>query len=447
MKKLKKLKIKLKKISKKNPFILPIAIIVMLIVAIIFISLAPTIIQYITEGDIEDESDNILNYYDYSTFTIGEGLIWEEILYVHQDGNDDFGYDWEHAFTSINAAVARAQRTPFWTTLILVGSGTWDCFVPYYLNIDRNIIIIGTGVESTIFINSHNLATSVFRIESWFYGANFQVHFAEHDGIVVGENLRGFWHEPKAHLNNVHFNTNASAVAGDTGLSLETGEDGLYENLYFNGAMEPVIGINVSNTRLNTFNNLRFFLCDTSAIWFGHGGADFNHFETGYIFWSSIGIDLDFGDMNYFEDYFFNTCPIAIDDEQGNSLYINVHSDQETSHCVPIDMIGTTINTGVAANAWSVAWIEILGAAFNDMPYYITGFTFESNVAERYGIQLRDSIDLSIVTEGVYEGTGAVYIPIENSEFFSHGTSISGRCKSESGGDSIIIWVNYITLQ
>lgn len=454
MKKIKKLKLKIKKISKKNPFVLPITIIVILIIAIIGISLMPSIIQYIThEGDVVD--DDSTNIYDPWNFFLYDYSIWEEItgefeeiIYVHQDGsNETGGRNWDEAYTDLPSAIARAEGTEYWTTLILCGAGIWDVCTPTAQLIDRNIILVGAGRDLTTFINTHPLADSVFRTTWAFKGYRFTIRMSDAcDGIVVGQDWGYFDVKSDIRLENVMFTVNVSNNANTEGLRLENSELGKFNNLHFEGwCHAAVIAINISNSHDNDFSDIRIHHCKMGII-FTLNTSDYNHFDMIDIYNSSVGINIDAGNVQHFESLIFSLVGNPVDDEVGDSVWFDIQSDNLIGGIQPQDLVGVDVDTDIVANTYGVD-VLVCDAIDSDRPYYLVAILFEADAGERYGLRL-------------WEGIGYFYETVLESKFvnqmerwsielpniFNAHSRIYCSIKSETGGDDMDIWTELVAI-
>lgn len=443
---------KIKRKLKKNPTLLPILIIIVLIVAILCISFVPSIIQYITNegdgGDSGDILDNPWYIYDYSSYVTNYVQEeFEDVIYCHSDGdNTTGGYDWEHAYTDLPSAIAYAQGTPYWTTLILMGAGTWDVLQPEAQIIDRNIILVGAGRDVTIIRNTHPIARSVFLVQDLFRGYRFSVELEDTcDGIIVEENIIGGDYEPDVNLYDINFITNVTTILSPQGLALGTSHTGEFKKLNFFGLSHGTItAINISNSWNNMFEDINIFDLQVGIL-IEINASDNNIFRDIEIYNATLGIDIDAGNNQHFHHITFEEVLTAIDDEVGDSYWNNAHTDWELSAVSPDNLVGIDVDTNVAANVYGVDTM-IFDAIAIDIPFYLIAIIFEPDAQERYEIRLwNDGIYFfQTVVEGTIDQLNR--LEILNPIIFNAHSRIYCSIRSETGGDDMDIWVELIAI-
>jgi hypothetical protein len=444
---------KLKRFIKKNPFGIPIIVLSLIIILLIGLLVTPTIIQYITnEGDSGDEGDSdIINpwyLWDYATYvTTFVQEEWEEIIYVHQDGDNlTGGYSWDAAYTDLPSAIAYAAGTPFYTTLILVGAGDWDVCNPIAQVIDRQIILVGGGRDATRFLNTHPLATSVFKVEDRFSGYRFTVLFEDTcDGIVVENNIMGFMREPDINLKNVAFiPANVSVGGSPNALSLGPSNGGFFTDLHFDSlthACSPV-AINISGSFDNHFESVDIHGFKT-AIRFDLNNSDYNFFHTLMIFNGSIGIDINAGNYNHFHNVGLQYIGIPFDDEVGDSFLFDINVDILYAAVQPGDLTGVLVSTGGPANTWGANTLVYDGLT-NDAPFYLIAIVYEPNTAEKYGLRVSLDFGVSYIVDTIIEAKFANIaerFTFTLTRLFNAHSRVWISVKSESGGDDIDAWM------
>lgn len=442
---------KFKKSFKKNPYIAPVIILSILIVALVAILWIPQIIQYVTY-ETDDDSTTINDPW---SFLISDTYIWEEIygeyeeiIYVHQDGdNKTGGATWDDAYTDLPSAIARAQGTPFWTTLILVGAGEWDVCNPIAQLIDRNVILIGVGRDLTTFINTHPLADSVFRTTWTFKGYRFTIRLEDTcDGIVVGQDWGHLEINSDIRLENVLFTVNVTNNGAPEGLRLEQSTLGEFNNLHFEGFCHgAMIAINISESYDNDFSDIRIHHCKM-GIMFNLNSSDYNNFDCVDIYNASIGLNIDAGNHQHFHYIEFERVGTPIDDEVGDSHWFNIFSDNLIGSIQPENLVGVDVDTSVAADTYGTD-VLVCDALGSDTPYYLVAILFEADAGERYGLRL-------------WEGTGYFYQTVLEAKFvgqidrwtieipsiFNAHSRIYCSIKSETGNDDMDVWLEIVAI-
>jgi len=170
-----------------------VAILILLIIITSFIFLIPTITTLITNLT-ETDTDKDYNYYYY------DEIPYDFVMYVHKDGDNSNGETWETAYSTINIAFAKVSVDLDDKTIIFVGLGLFDVNVAYQLNITKNVKIVGSGRDATIFTNTHVQAEFVFNVTRYFK--------MEHCGILYSSTFSGinvYGDDSDVHLNHVKF--------------------------------------------------------------------------------------------------------------------------------------------------------------------------------------------------------------------------------------------------
>jgi len=445
----------IKRTFKKNPFLLPITVFGIIIVILLAFLITPSIIQYITyEGDSgggsSDDDTTIWNF-------VGGDSIWneivgeyEEIIYVHQDGdNSTAGASWSEAYTDLPSAIQRAAATPFWTTLILVGAGTWDVLQPVAQIINRNLIIVGAGIDSTIFINTHPTARAIFIVENDFSGYKFTIRYADTcDGIIAEDNILGGLFDPDLDLYDIRFETNVSNNGNPDALALGTSDHGKFLNLHFMGFCHGnPTAINISNSFHNSFNNIKIEDF-TTGIHINLNTSDQNYFHEIEIFNASIGLDIDAGNNQHFHHFTFEAVVIPIDDEVGDSYWFDVWTDVMLGTIQPQNLVGVDVDTNAVAALYGVDVLVLDALAF-DRPYYITAILFEPDANERYRLRLWDTFTGTYFYETVIEAKFAGQVDrwtLELPRIFNAHNRIFCSIMSETGNDQMLIWIEMVAI-
>lgn len=451
-----KMIVKIKKYFKKHPYILPISIIVLLLSGLLVVIFFPQISQYITyDGDIDDDSTTINDPW---SFLISDTYIWEEIygeyeeiIYIHADGsNETGGRNWEEAYTDLPSAIARAQGTPYWTTLLLVGRGTWDVSNPVTQLIDRNIILIGAHRDSTKFVNYHPTASSVFTLNRDFQGFRFSVMLGDTvDGIIIEDDL-GSTEKARVRLDNIRIHTNLTTIGNPGGL--ETGDTvsgGYFHNMLFSGRSHGpnTIAINVSSSRYNVFDNIIIDNFNTGILIEGNS-SDANVFQDVTIGNATIGIDIDAGNDQDFHHIEFRDVTTQVDDEVGDHTWNEIEVGIWDATIWPNNLIGVAVNADGVADTYGVETL-IHDCIACDEPFYVLAILFEPNAGEKFGIRLSNDFGATYFFETIIEAKFANQVDryvFSISRIFNAHSRIWCSVKSESGGNQILIWVEIIII-
>ena len=615
---------KTKRFLAKNHYYVPLIIIILLLVGIVFVCLSPFVYQYITnEGNIYGDDDTTTTY-------IYNDIIYDDGIFVHKDGDGSTGDNWEEGYTTLNKAISETSVDLDDKTIIFVGFGLFDVNVANCLLINKNVHIVGSGRDGTIFTNTHADAEYVLNVTRYFKAEHFAILYSSdlnginvygdsdahlihmkffddgegnyypatysfeddtvglipdgftiengggtaniietlggHDmvldifddeaadfmrvtqlftagnqesgtveywvrtddanleshtqfrddtlavGFFVGIRLDGFfyydggynvivggalddtWHQIRIDFEcgaggymdlaadtyyvyidgvrygafpfwNVQDDIGNICFQSDTPpadyhqfidaldyswerpnvLHLIGGGHGEFEDLHLGGENLNSIAINISESRHNHFWDIELHSCDTGINIIGDKAQN-NVFENIIIMESVIGLDIDGGAYQHFQDVHFEECDYAVDDEIGNSYWVDISSDNMLGAVTPSNLVGIVVNTNIAGDVYGVDTLVYDGTA-SDIPYYLIAVLFEPDVKEKYGLRLWQGI--GYFYETVIEAKFLDEIDrhtIEIPTFFNAHTAIYCSIMSETGGNDMDIWLEIVAI-
>jgi len=425
---------------KKDPYTaLLVSILILLIIVATFIFLLPSISNYITNlGDTTDidrdtDIDNRAYYYDLVEYT--------DRIYVHKDGDNSTGESWETAYSTFNMAYTSTSADLDDKTIIFIGLGLFDVDVAYQLNITKNIHIVGSGRDATIFTNTHDEAEYILNVSQYFKMENCEIYIDDEYGGIIASN-------ETVDIRLIHMLFTCEIGAGDVPhmLRLYNSSHGEFEDLHFDGEGEAIVGIFINGSYHNHFNDIEIFKCK-SGIYFDGITADENHFVDIRIYWCNPGIYIIHGNKQHFQDIKLEGCGSSIRDEIGDSYWLAIYTDIMLALVRPDDLVGIVVTTGGAGVYGADVLIYDASAAPVDVPFYVISVMFEPSSKERYGIRILEGATIFYTT--VVEAKSADEVnrlTLENPIILNSQDSIYCSVMSETGGDTVDVWIEIIWL-
>lgn len=372
------------------------------------------------------------------TSYFNKGMRYTDILYVSPDGDGSDGSNWEKAYATFPAAYTAASDDVNDFTLIYVSPGTFDFAVTGGQAIAKNVDIEGAGTGITIFKNTHATNTHVFSISKPCKISECTIYrMTTSHGIVLTSGAM-----PELH--NIIFDMGTEAAGAGTGLSMTSVNDGHFWNLDFHGDATNTIGIDINTSANNHFENINIADCAV-GVKIQNAASDDNSFHVVDFHDNILGLDIDAGNIQHFENVAFIGNTTNIDDEVGDSHWINVFGNFIVAS-LPQDLSGVTVADG-ASNAYG-SYVEIIAAATNDGPFRIVGATIEAEDSGHHAIRLSADNGTSYFYEFNIEATAAqsqrvaISLPAGTEYIFNKGTQITAAWKSSNGNSEVNkIWL------
>ena len=375
-----------------------------------------------------------------ATYTnyFNKGMRYTDILYVSPDGDGSDGSNWEKAYTTFLAAYTAASDDAQDLTLIYVGPGTCDFAVTGGQAIAKNIHIEGAGKAVTIFKNTHASNTHVFSVSKPFKISDCTIYrMTTSHGIVLTSGAI-----PEIH--DVIFDMATEAAGAGTGLSITSVSDGHFWNLDFHGDATNTIGIDLNTSASNHFENINIADCAV-GLKIQNAASDDNSFHKIDFHDNTLALDIDAGNSQHFEDITFIGNTTNIDDEVGDSHWININGNFIVAS-LPQDLTGVTVADG-AGNAYGT-YVEIIAAATNDGPFRIVGATIEAEDSGHHAIRFSADNGTTYFYELNIEATAAaaqriaISLPVGTEYIFNKGVQITAAWKSSDGNSEVNkIWL------
>jgi len=149
------------------------------------------------------------------------------------------------------------------------------------------------------------------------------------------------------------------------------------------GSPAHMAAIKVDQIARSQFQELRIHECAVGIQTVGVG-ADSNLFRILDIGECGIGLDLDEGNGQHFDDIWLHGNTINVDDEVGDHVWHKIHG-QFPMVVVPDDLTGVQVNCG-GVGAWG-ADTEIRAGALATKPFRVAAVNLDPSAAERYSIR------------------------------------------------------------
>jgi len=384
---------------------------------------------------------------DELTETQGPSIVGRAVtarLHVSPNGNNFDGSSWTNAYTTIQAALDAASTDVNECTLILVGINTgsnnydintagdptWSC----------NVIIMGSHRTWAKIKNTHASATSIMKLTGRvsLIDLNFNLHTGSVNGVIltgaafrvnrcqfVGHDLTGV----------------ATALHIDGATNLKHGK---IEDVYFVGHATYMTGLLLDNVQWTDVKKCTWHDCLT-GLQIVNTASDENFLHDLEFGDCATAIDIDAGNGQHIHHIDFHGNTTNIDDEVGDHYYYNNLHGEFSSQLLPDNFTGVSLGAG-AANVWG-SDTEVLSAASRDKPFRVNAISVEADATEKFRVRLSADSGSTFFVDFQMEGTAnankreSIQLPAGTGEIFNHGTRISGSCKSESGGNNAIVWV------
>lgn len=370
------------------------------------------------------------------------GMAVTKTLYVSPNGTSQDGLTIATAYQTIQEALDAASTDGDDLTLILISphSTNYDINTTGDPSWSANVVLMGSFRNWAKIKNTHASASSIMKLTGkvGIYNLNFNLGSGSGNGIIlthggysldccqfVGEDLTGA----------------ATAIHIDGATTIK---HGCISNVHIDGHITHMKGILLDNAKHNHLEHLHIAECLT-GIQIINSNSDGNIFEEVYIGNCALGIDIDAGNGQHFHDIDFYNCIRNIDDEVGDHQYLRVFDNFEIS-LYPDNFTGTTVNAHANPDTWG-ADTELLSAASRDNPFRIIGIQVEGSAAEKFRIRFSSDSGTTHYDDVHVEGEvnalkrQIIAAPSGTEFIFNKGTRISASVKSESGGNSVVIWL------
>lgn len=368
------------------------------------------------------------------------------ILYVSPNGDNSDGSTWAKAFNEIQDALDACSTDANDLTLVLVAPQTGS----NYYDINRsgdpewfcNVVLAGSHRNWVKIRNTHESATSIAKFSGLtsLQRLNFNLGDADVDAVKINS--------PAFRVNRCQFvgeDLTGAAIA----LALGNGEIlrkfGIVEESIFKGDIEQMTAISINKVSCSIFRNNCYGLCNRGILQ-NNEESDNNRFFNEEFTGCNVALDLNAGNACIFNTISFFGCTTNIDDEVGDHMWNNINGEFPIT-VEPDNFSGVTVDTHANANTWG-ADTELRAAATSTKPFKIVQVFLEADASEKFRIRFSADSGSTFFADIQFEGTANVAqrraLPFTSSTdfIFNQGTRISASTKSESGGDTVLVWIN-----
>ena len=373
--------------------------------------------------------------------SIGSGISGRVItatLYVSPGGDDSDGSSWAKAYQTIQGALDAASTDANDCTLILVaphatyyninttGDPTWS----------GNYEIVGTHRKWTAIKNTHESATSIFKFTGKASIKNLAI-FTQ--GTVNGVIFtKDGWR-----VRNCGFNSSTTTGATTSVYidgSAATTRGGIMEDVQFIGNVSYTKAIYINQSSVNEFRSVTIHYCLT-GVQIADTDSDNNEFNNIVFGDCALAVDIDAGNDQHFYDINFHDNTLNVDDEVGDHSWRGIRGNFPIS-IYPDDLTGLTVPTHANANTWGTD-TEFRAAATATKPFKVLGVIAIPSVSEKFRIRLSGDSGSTFFDDIYIDATKRTSsaAAVGTDYIFNQGTRISGSCQSESGGDTLTVWL------
>ena len=361
----------------------------------------------------------------------GLGRAYTATLRVSPDGSNTDGLSWRTAYNNLNDALDACGADANDLTLILVAPGTYDINESGQPTWTQNVVLQGNHRDYVVITNTHATASCVLRLEG--LSAVFDVSI-DH---IAGDNGLLMWADG-AVVRRLHITSTALTGAG-VSLWMD-GDDSIADDICIRGNLTNTVGLNVLSARCQ-YSNINICNCAT-GIWIHNAGADMNRFSEIMIHGCALGIDIDSGNQNMFNDIRFHNNTRNVDSEVQDQFWENIFGHFPI-RIDPDNLVGILVACG-AAGVYG-ADTQVIAAAAIDNPFRIVGVNFgpDATPAEWYTVRFTDSggapyYDVLMFHGDKREGAAA---PSGTEYIFNADTRISCSARSVTGGNNVDVWL------
>ncbi len=362
-------------------------------------------------------------------------------LYVSPSGNGGGGLSWTSAFTTIQAALDAASTDANELTLILISPHTT------YYDIDTtgdptwtgNYILKGSHRVWVEIRNDHTSATSIMKFTGLIGLEDLCFNLGTgNNGVVITKS--GFRVDHMQFLGS-SLTSPATALHLDGATTLKLGK---IRDVEFVGEGTTRMGaILIDNTARSDFHNI---IIDAvkAAIQIVNPASDENKFENIKIGDSGIGFDFDAGNEQHVEDVVFHHNVADVDDEVGDHVWSEIRSETDIT-IYPDNFTGVTLTAG-SADVWG-AYTDVRSAATAINPFRVLGVHVEANASEKFRVRLSHDSGATNFDDLQVEGVAnqqkreSIAAGSSSEHIFNKGVGISASTKSESGGNTAVLWI------
>lgn len=359
-------------------------------------------------------------------------------LRVSPDGSGADGLSWRTAFQTIGEAHTAASADANDLTVLLLAPGTYDIDTTGDPNFTKNIVLQGSQRDWVHIVNEHASADSVIGFTG--YAALFDLTINCGEGSLNGIAFGGGGSDG-ARIERVYIEAE-NVTGAHNGITVVGGTEYLrFRDLLIHGVKAHTTGIFLNNCTLSHFYEIDIVQCLT-GLNLSNTSSDLNHFHDWHFENCTLGMDINGGNNQEFARMHFSGCTRNVDDEVGDHDWVDIEGRFDIE-ILPDDLTGIAVTCG-GANTYG-SDTELLSAASRDNPFRVVGVTFapSASPAEWYMVRFTDDAGSTFYDILMFKGDKreGIAAPKGTEHIFNRGTRISCSAKSESGSNTVNIWV------
>jgi len=367
------------------------------------------------------------------------------VLCVSPNGSGTDGASWTTAYQTIQAALNAASTDANECTLILVGINTGPT---NFYDIDTtgdptwtgNYIIMGTHRTWAKIKNNHTSATSVMKFTGYTSLIDLNINLgASNNGVII---TKGAFRLSRVQLVGEDLTSAKTALHIDGATTLKHGK---VTGLDFLGeGKTQMTAMKLDNVARSRFCEIRIHDCKT-GIHITEAGSDSNVFCDSDIGDCGTGIDIDAGNVQHFKAIVFHGNDTNVDDEVGDHVLEDMYGHFPIT-IEPDDFTGVTLNASATGDTWTKEKL-IRTATAATKPFRVVAVHSEADATEKFRMRFSTDAGLTHYDDIQVEGdTNAIKregsaFPSGTEFIFNKSTRITGSCKSESGGNGAVVWL------
>jgi len=230
-----------------------------------------------------------------------------------------------------------------------------------------NYILKGTHRVWAPIRNEHDDATSVMKFTGRVSldDVTIDCGAGSNNGVIItGANSKG------ARLRHTYFECE-NVTGAQTALEISGGtEYARTEDVKIHGVQAHTTGLLLDNCKLSRFENVDLHECLT-GMKITNVASDNNIFLRFLLHTCTLGMDLDGGNGQTFDEINFHECTRNVDDEVRDHNWLNIHGHFPI-YIYPDNFTGITVASDAVADTWGNL-VDIVAANAIDNPFRIVG--------------------------------------------------------------------------
>lgn len=362
-----------------------------------------------------------------------------DVLFVSPNGDNSNGSSWSRAYQTIQSALDAASTDADDCTLILIaphatfydinttGDPTWSA----------NVILMATHRLWAPIRNDHVGATSIMKFtgKASLMGLGiFQTGTT--NGVIF---TNGGFRIRRCGFNSESITAPATSIDIDGSAAFIRG--GIMEDIQLRGHVSHTKGIRLNNAKINESDHLHIHECLT-GLQIEHVDSDSNSFHDIEIGGCALGIDIDGGNGQHFDNITFHNNTRNVDDEVGDHVWDNIKGQFPIS-IYPDDFTGITVSSDAVANTWG-ALTEIIAANAIDNPFRVVGVVFDPTDSQWSRVRFTGDAGSIYYDDIMFDASrqAGSNAPSGTEFIFNADTKIEAAAKVISAGpDDIKVWL------